>query len=356
LSARAPEPDPLWAGDEGAPRGGFRCIAPSRYAGWITAAGEFVPARCGASNRCPYCAYLAVVENAIVVALDAEHGGHPRVGMTLTTVDPQHDLGAFRRDVEAIFRLIRARLGADVGYLGMMEWTTGQGARSGGHRRAHQHVLLKRCDPADAEAIEPEVRERWAQRTGAQRVEIRALRSVAGATAYLLYHHAKWSQAPPQGFRGKRLRPSRNYYERSVAELRREAHALVVNKRLRRAARRALDWQGLDGAPEEVVDAELTAALAEARQEHQMVTFVKLDHTGRIVSAPGVQDHPAVRPAQPGTAVAYRYVDTRADVLQVDLLGEVHIAGRRSRSIGGRRLADSRPASALLGGDVGDAA
>jgi hypothetical protein len=202
--------------------------------------------------------------------------------MTLTTVDPQRDLSAFRKDTEQVFRLVRRHLGADVGYLGMMEWTTGTGRRSGGHRRAHQHVLLKRCEPAAAEALEGAVRAVWEARTGASRVEIRALRSVAGATAYLLHHHNKWSQAPPAGFRGKRLRPSKNYYERPVAEMRAEARALLLSRRLRRAAARSLTWEQLEGAPEEVVDAEMRAALVEARREASMVTFVKLDGRGGI--------------------------------------------------------------------------
>lgn len=261
-----------------AERVAFRCLFPSKYAGWITAAGEFVPARCGATNRCPYCAYLAVVENALVVALDAELGGFPRVGVTLTTADPVHDPARFRLAVADVFKALRAALGP-VEYLGFMEWTTGRGRRSGGHRRAHMHVLVKGLAPRDAPIAEAAVRAAW--RLGSQ-VEARQLRSVAGATAYLVHHHNKASQAPPAGYTGKRLRPSKGYYAAPVADLRRQAHELLVSKRLRRAASRAVQWEELDGAPEELVDRELTAALAAARREHSMVTFVKLDGNGGI--------------------------------------------------------------------------
>ena len=175
----------------------FRCQRPSSRAAWLLADGTLVPARCGAPNKCAYCAYLATVESALVVALDSEWGGFPRVGMTLTTVDPHHDLVRFRRDVEQTLRLLRRELGTGLGYLGFMEWTTGDGRRSGGHRRVHQHLLLKRCDPSAAEALEASVRQLWERRTGASRVELRELRSSAGATAYLVHHHQKRGQQPP---------------------------------------------------------------------------------------------------------------------------------------------------------------
>lgn len=262
----------------------FRCEQPSKYAGWLLADGTVVPARCGATNRCAYCAYQRVIEDALVVSMDAIRHGYPRVGMTLTTLDPHHDLVRFRRDVEQVFRMVRRELGDDVGYLGMMEWTTGRGERSGGHRRVHQHVLLRRCLPSEAEAIEDSVRRLWAKRTGASRVELRELRTPAGATAYLIHHHRKRDQAPPPGFRGKRLRPSKNYYGEPVAQLREQAALQLRCKRLRKIANRMIEWEALDGAPEEHIDHELREAFEEAKRDADMVTFVKLDHKGGIYS------------------------------------------------------------------------
>lgn len=265
-------------------RGFFRCERPSQHAGWLLADGTFLPARCGATNKCAYCAYRRVLEDALVITLDAERFGHPRVGMTLTTVDPDHSMAAFRDDIKQVFKAIRRRLGDDVAYLGMMEWTTGRAQRSGGRRRAHQHVLLRNCLPGDAERIEPEVREIWQARTGASRVEVRELRSPAGATAYLIHHHRKRDQAPPKGWSGKRLRPSKNYYGQPIADLRAEARGLLRNKRLRKAANRLIDWQELDGAPDEILDEEWAAAMVEARHQAALVTFVKLDRFGAIKS------------------------------------------------------------------------
>ena len=261
----------------------FACENPSRYAGWLMPDGRIVPARCGASNRCGFCAYQRVIENALVVKLDAELGGHPRLGLTLTTVDPHHRAEAFRQDVEQLFKMIRRQL-PDAQYLGMVEHTTGRGAKSGGHRRLHQHALVKNVLPSEGEALEPAVREFWRRRTGADRVEFRELRSAAGATAYLIHHHHKTEQAPPKGWRGKRMRPSKGYYAAPVSELREQARSMLSSKRLRRAVNRAVCWEELEGLPEEMVDRELSAAFVEARAERAMVRFVKLDRNGGIIA------------------------------------------------------------------------
>ena len=243
------------------------CARPSKTLMWQDSKGRLFPVRCGASNKCWYCAYLAAVENAVVVRLDAEVDA-PNVGLTLTTVDPHHDLDRFRRDVEQVFRFIRRALGADVGYLGFMEWTTGRGTNSGGHRRVHQHALLKRADAAAATALEPDLAELWKSRTGASRVELRELRTPAGAIAYLVHHHHKRDQAPPPAFRGRRLRPSKNYYSRPIVELREEAKMLLRDKRTESAVRRAMDYDLLANAlGEDEANALLEQAIDQARAE-----------------------------------------------------------------------------------------
>lgn len=262
--------------------GRFRCERPSRYAGWLVADGRVIPARCGAPNKCAYCAYQTTVENAIVVQLDAERFGYPTLGVTLTTVDPQTAMPAFRRDVEKVVKALRRRE-PDVEYLGMVEFTTGRSARSGGFRRVHQHLLLRGVLPSVAPDLENVLRRVWEARTGANRVEARELRTPAGATAYLIHHHRKRDQAPPAGWSGKRMRPSRGYYGQPVGELRVEARELLRSKRLRRAARRLVEWELLDGAPEDVLEDELRAALTDARLAAGLVTFVRLSREGAIV-------------------------------------------------------------------------
>ncbi len=275
--------DPDGGPGEGSVRtGAFRCERPSARLAWLVEGGRLVPVRCGSPNKCAYCAFLAAVENAVVVALDGERHGPPGVGMTLTTVDPQHDPGRFRRDVEQVIKAVR-RIEPAAQYLGLMEWTTGRGRRSGGHRRMHQHLLVKGMEASPE--VEARVRDVWEARTGASRVEVRALRSVAGSIAYLTHHHHKREQAPPSGWSGKRFRPSRGYFGEPVASLREEAARLAGHKAIRRAARRAMAWEQLDGAPEELLDAEWSAALAAARRAAALVCLVRLDDSGAIVGA-----------------------------------------------------------------------
>lgn len=96
----------------------------------------------------------------------------------------------------------------------MMEWTTG----SGGHGRLpHGHLLLKRLPPgvdlSPGCELWRSVSERWKKLTGgAFIVELRELRSPAGAIAYTVAHLHKKDQAPPPEWRGKRFRPSKNYF------------------------------------------------------------------------------------------------------------------------------------------------
>ena len=181
--------------------------------------------RCGRSNSCPSCAWLAAVENVGVVAIDAREE-QPRVGMTLTTRRADFDMARYREAVRLLFRWLRSEFGSEVAYLLLMEWTTG----SGGHGRLpHGHLLVKRL-PAELDLsagceLWREVKAHWERYTGAWRVELRELRTPGGAIAYMVGHHHKGEQAPPEGWSGKRFRPSKNYFVRPVAELRQESRA-----------------------------------------------------------------------------------------------------------------------------------
>lgn len=264
----------------------FRCERPSTFAGWLLPDGTVMPARCGAPNKCRYCAYQTVKENMIVTALDAERYGFPTVGMTLTTRGPLTP-ERFRRGVERVFDVVRGEH-PGVAYLGNVEFTTGKAKRSGGVRRMHEHLLLKGMPEAhDYDYLEDEVRYAWERETGAHVVEVRKLRSAAGATAYLVAHHNKTEQRPPDGWKGKRFRPSREYFGEPISSLRREAQMLLRSRRLRRVAARMIEWEALDGAPEEVIEDELRIALYEAAREAAKVTFVKFDHRGGIIPRQG---------------------------------------------------------------------
>lgn len=218
-----PGPELVLEGERSAKREALRCENSPPGLRWQLADGSLLPVRCGRSNSCPACAWLASVENVGVVAIDAREE-QPRVGMTLTTRRADFDLERYRVAVAQLFKWLRSEFGADLAYLLLMEWTTG----SGGHGRLpHGHLLVKRL-PADVDLspgceLWAEVKRHWERYTGAWRVELRELRTPGGAIAYMVGHHHKGEQAPPDGWSGKRFRPSQNYFVRPVEELRVES-------------------------------------------------------------------------------------------------------------------------------------
>jgi hypothetical protein len=231
----------------------FRCASPARGLRWQTSDGLLAPVRCGRSNSCSACAWLAAVENGVVVALDAADS-MPTLGVTLTTRDPGFDLGRFREATAQLHRGLRKGW-PELQYLGFLEWTSGKHTPG---RRPHMHELVKHVTPAEALDVELYVAQHWERMTGAWIVEARPLRTPAGAIAYLTHHHHKKEQAPPPGFTGKRMRPSKGYFVRPVAELRNEAREMLSDKRLRRAVVAAMD--------ESASPDELSAAVVAAKE------------------------------------------------------------------------------------------
>lgn len=258
----------------------LRCEKPSDTLAWQLHDGRLIPLRCGASNRCRYCSWLTAVENATVVALDAADD-MPRVGFTLTTRAAHTPPEKFRNDVRLAFRAIRRRW-PDAEYLGQIEFTTGEGTRSGGARRIHQHGLLKGVPPDDLPSVEDVLRSVWKARTGAHRVEAHELHKPAGAIAYLVNHHQKTAQAPPKGWSGKRFRPSRGYFAAPVSQLRERAKATLADKRAEHAIRRLLDsamaWDVLDALEAEELFDRLVGELRQAPAA-ELVRVAKIPKT-----------------------------------------------------------------------------
>lgn len=221
--------------------------------------GTLKPMRCGASNRCAYCAYLVAVENSLVVGLDARRSP-PTVGLTLTTHRPDFDMARFRDAMAVLVRWLRRTYGREIEYLGFVEWTTG---KSGKGRMPHQHALVKGLAPELAEELHPVIREKWRELTGgAWVIESRRLRTAGGAIAYLAHHHHKREQAPPPGWKGKRLRPSQGYYSRPIIELRAEAREALTRSRVLRKNLGAFIEQGV---PEDVIEEVLDGLVEEQR-------------------------------------------------------------------------------------------
>jgi len=142
--------------------------------------------------------------------------------MTLTTADPDMPSQRFTRGVSSVFKRLRRHYGS-VEYFLKVEFTTGKGVKSGGHRRIHGHLCVKGLAGADLIELERMVRETWEASTGAVVVEVAEMVTPAGALHYLGIHHGKLSQQPPDDWRGMTERFSKGYLRGSVLEARREA-------------------------------------------------------------------------------------------------------------------------------------
>jgi hypothetical protein len=276
--------------------------------------GSLEPVRCGASNRCGYCAMFAALTAAVMIKLDAEIEC-PTVGLTTTTRRPSFTLAELRRAEEYLWRWIRRRHFPQARYCGFLEWTTGRGSGAGGVRRPHVHHLVKgvprghellevvdvvrsRKSPGgwrEVTLLELLVGEVWRRITGdAFVVEARELRTPAGAIAYLTLHHHKREQAAPPGMTHvRRLRPSRQsrhrpgYYELPSAELRELADRTTADARVLAAARKVVATE-LYGEAEIDADEELSRALLDALapEERQL----DLEH-GELEARRRVREH-----------------------------------------------------------------
>jgi hypothetical protein len=188
---------------------------------WVKSLFQLVSVACKRWD-CDVCGTRKSRELARVLLADAERDP-PTFAVTLTTVDPDTPAAVYRQASAAVWKRLRRHYGR-VDYFGFIEFTTGRGTRSGGRRRMHGHYLVKFRDgaPETGEAARL-VRETWQAITGAYRIEVAELRTAAGAMSYLALHHQKPQQAPPREWQGMRARPSKHYFTRPLAELRKQA-------------------------------------------------------------------------------------------------------------------------------------
>lgn len=174
---------------------------------------------------------------------DAEDNSAPEHVLTLTSRDPVTSAKAYARACATFWQAFRRRWGA-VEYCGFVEWTTGEGPRSGGHRRMHSHWLVKGLAADDLAAVESWVSAEWSKLTGAWVVQLAELRTVGGVVGYLALHHEKLSQAPPSGWSGRRLRPSKGYFAEDGRTRRQRAQLWLREHRWKAAG---LDEGGMLG-------------------------------------------------------------------------------------------------------------
>lgn len=246
---------------------------------------------------------FAAIEASLVIKLDAQLE-MPTVGVTTTTRAPDFGFERLRAAEQSLWRQLRRDYAElEIRYVGFLEWTTGLGTNSGGHRRPHVHHLVKGFPPEhealeliefdDAAGkpvvtteLELRVRELWHRFTGdAWIADARPLRTPAGAIAYLTLHHHKREQGPPPGFTGRRLRPSKGYYELPIAELRALAKELSSSSRVRQAVTRVLDAEifGRGERDEVDLDVYMTEAIVDALRGFRPSTPVlQLDLEGRV--------------------------------------------------------------------------
>jgi hypothetical protein len=174
--------------------------------------GELVRGRCRASNQCAYCARLAAVETAEMLALDALNGSAPRVWMVLTTRSTSTDPGDFYEARRQVLRALRRRW-PDLEAAWVLEFTTGYGKRAGGARRPHWNALLKGVGPEDVGQVRDVVERVWCSRVDATAAGqfVGEIAGAGGLMRYLALHFQKESQAPPPGWRGHRFTATRGY-------------------------------------------------------------------------------------------------------------------------------------------------
>lgn len=193
--------------------------------------GRVSPLRSKASNRCPGCARAAAFEAMTMLRIDAETNSCPGYVLTLTSRDPVSDPKAYREACRFFWKGFRKHWGW-CEYCGFVEWTTGLARTSGGLRRMHSHWLLKHDQALDVERVEAWVSSTWARLwNGSWRVQLAPLESVGGVVGYLALHHEKIEQAPPEGWTGRRLRPSQGYFAVSGREIRARARLWLAEHR-----------------------------------------------------------------------------------------------------------------------------
>ena len=180
--------------------------------------------RCRAVNLCSYCAKLAAIENAEMLALDALENGAPEVWACLTTRSADPRPSSFYDARKQVRKALRRRW-PDCQDSTLVEFTTGYGPRAGGRRRPHWNALLKGVPVDDVEHAREVIARVWCGQVDAEpaRQHVGAVSDAGGLMRYLALHFQKESQSPPKGWRGHRFTSSRGYFPDGAAAARERA-------------------------------------------------------------------------------------------------------------------------------------
>jgi hypothetical protein len=187
----------------------------------------------------------------------------PKLAIVLTTRDPHTTPAEFRRATKTLWQALRraaAARGGTADYFGRIEFTTGEGPRSGGWRRIHVHYVVKLRGCESGSWVFELVQDTWRASTGAWRVQVEELRTQVGALHYLWLDQAKVTQLPPKEWRGMVDRASQGYFSEPVGVLRERADRGLWAERLAFST-------GLDLGDAEFMVEQTVALAAERREE-----------------------------------------------------------------------------------------
>jgi hypothetical protein len=236
----------------------------------LSSRGELVRGRCQSTNLCSYCAKLAAVENAALLAHDAMIGVAPSLWAVLTTRSIDTDQRSYYESRRQLQRLLRSEVdGYQAAWL--LELTSGYAVTSGGLRRPHWNAILK-APVAALEVVRQAVDHVWCGREDALPAGqyVGEISDAGGLMRYIALHFQKESQSPPKGWRGHRFTHTRGYLWTDTPTAREE-----VKRELRadRARHKAIT-QGLTGH-----DVELAAYEAQLLADQ---TTWRLWHAPRV--------------------------------------------------------------------------
>lgn len=180
--------------------------------------------RCRATNLCSYCAKIAAVENAEMLAIDALEHGAPEVWACLTTRSADPSPASFYGARQKVRKALRRRW-PECQDATLVEFTTGYGPRSGGERRPHWNALLKGVPVSAVEEAQEVVARVWCGQVDAEPSlqHVAPVSEAGGLMRYLALHFQKESQTPPLGWRGHRFVASRGYFPDGAAVAREKA-------------------------------------------------------------------------------------------------------------------------------------
>jgi hypothetical protein len=214
-----------------------------------------VKGRCKSSNLCPYCARMAAVENAELLALDAMHGTAPALWAVLTTPKTNPEQRAYYEARRQVFRGLKRRW-PDVQLASVLEFTTGYGSGAGGDRRPHWNLLIKGVPTSAMNEVHEVIAKIWCPRQGANPDAqfVGTIGEAGGLMRYLALHFQKESQSPPPGWSGHRFTATKGYLWLPTPEARKTARASLQLKRW--------VWKLLQA------DEDLTAEEVHERAEH----------------------------------------------------------------------------------------